>query len=185
MTSQVTLVPAERLGIVVLTNSESDLMVALTYRLLDSFLKVRPTDWVAAFAAAARLDQAHADSAVAGSRATRDSTSKASLPLEKYAGAYRDDLYGDATITLENGTLVLRFSHSPAFTGDLTHWQYDTFVAHWRAAHIEDAYVTFTLKPDGAIDRFRMTAVSPLADFSFDYQDLEFRPVAGSTRSGP
>ncbi|HEX4574672.1 MAG TPA: serine hydrolase [Gemmatimonadales bacterium] len=185
MTSQVTLVPAERLGIVVLTNSESDLMVALTYRLLDSFLKVRPTDWVAAFAAAARLDQAHADSAVAGSRATRDSTSKASLPLEKYAGAYRDDLYGDATITLENGTLVLRFSHSPAFTGDLTHWQYDTFVAHWRAAHIEDAYVTFTLKPDGAIDRFRMTAVSPLADFSFDYQDLEFRPVTGSTRSGP
>jgi hypothetical protein len=30
-----------------------------------------------------------------------------------------------------------------------------------------------------------MTAVSPLADFSFDYQDLLFRPVAapsGSTR---
>src|SRR5437870_11228237 len=38
MTSQITLVPAEKLGIVVLTNSESDLMAALTYRLLDDLL---------------------------------------------------------------------------------------------------------------------------------------------------
>jgi hypothetical protein len=156
---------------------------ALTYRLLDSFLKVRPTDWVAAFRQADQLDQAHADSLVANARATRDSLSKPSLPLERYAGQYHDALYGDASITLENGTLVLRFSNSPAFTGDLEHWQYDTFVARWRARHLPDAYVTFGLKPDGSIERFRMTAVSPLADFSYDYQDLEFRPVPGSGRS--
>ncbi len=177
MTSQVTLVPAERLGIVILTNGESDLMAALTYRLLDIFFKVRPTDWVSAYIAAARLDRLHADSILAAGRAGRDSLSQPSLPLGRYAGQYRDDLYGDATITLENGTLVLRFSHSPAFTGDLEHWQYDTFIAHWRAPHLEDAYVTFALDPHGSIDRFRMTAVSPLADFSFDFQDLEFRPV--------
>jgi hypothetical protein len=35
----------------------------------------------------------------------------------------------------------------------------------------------FALKPDGSIDRFTMVAVSPLADFSFDYQDLRFTPV--------
>ena len=179
MTSQITLVPAERLGIVILTNGESDLMAALTYRLLDGFFGggARPTDWIAAFTEAARLDRARADSILAAGRIARDSLSKPSLPLEKYAGRYRDDLYGDATITLENGRLVLRFSHSAAFTGDLEHWQYDTFVAHWRASHLEDAYVTFSLDPDGSIDRFRLTAVSPLADFSFDFQDLEFRPA--------
>jgi len=36
--------------------------------------------------------------------------------------------------------------------------------------------VTFTLNPDGSIDHFTMAAVSPLADFSFDYQDLWFTP---------
>jgi hypothetical protein len=41
-----------------------------------------------------------------------------------------------------------------------------------------DAYVTFTLKPDGAIDEMRMQAVSPLTDFSYDFQDLLFKPVA-------
>jgi CubicO group peptidase (beta-lactamase class C family) len=186
MTSQVTLVPAERLGIVILTNGESDLMAALTNRLLDDFLGApRPrTDWVAAYALAAQQDEAHADSIVAAGRAGRDSLSRASIPLEKYAGHYHDQLYGDADITLENGKLVLRFSRSPAFTGDLEHWQYDTFIARWRAPHVEDAYVTFALNPNGSIDRFRMAAVSPLADFSFDYQDLEFRPGAASGPSG-
>ena len=32
-------------------------------------------------------------------------------------------------------------------------------------------------KPDGSVDHFTMQAVSPLADFSFDYQDLWFTPL--------
>jgi CubicO group peptidase (beta-lactamase class C family) len=185
MSSQITLVPAEKIGIVILTNSEADLMAALTYRLLDDLLGTpRPrTDWVPAFAAAARLAQARADSTLRAARTARDSASGPSLPLEKYAGRYRDEMYGDAELALEGGTLVLRFSHSPAFVGDLEHWQYDTFVARWRTRHIEDAYVTFALDPDGSIDRFQMAAVSPLADFSFDYQDLVFRPAAASGRA--
>src|SRR5207244_12253779 len=100
-----------------------------------------------------------------------------SRALALCAGTARDELYGAAAISLENGCLVLRFSHSPAFVGDLEHWQYDTFIARWRTAHIEDAYVTFALEPDGSIEQFKMEAVSPLADFSFDYQDLLFKPV--------
>ena len=34
--------------------------------------------------------------------------------------------------------------------------------------------MTFALRPDGSIDHFTMAAVNPLADFSFDYQDLKF-----------
>jgi CubicO group peptidase (beta-lactamase class C family) len=182
MSSQITLVPAEKLGLVILTNSESDLMAALTYRLLDDLLGApRPRgDWVAAFAQDAQIARARADSTLKAARAGRDSASQPSLSLARYAGSYRDDLYGDASVVLENGRLVLRFGRSPAFVGDLEHWQYDTFIARWRTQHLEDAYVTFALNPDGSIDRFQMAAVSPLADFSFDYQDLLFRPVATS-----
>jgi CubicO group peptidase (beta-lactamase class C family) len=182
MSSQITLVPAEQLGIVILTNSESDLMAALTYRLLDDLLGApRPrADWVPAFAQAGQIARARADSTLRATRASRDSLSRPSLPLGRYAGAYRDELYGNASVTLENRRLVLRFGRSPAFVGDLEHWQYDSFIARWRTQHIEDAYVTFALNPEGSIDRFQMAAVSPLADFSFDYQDLLFRPVATS-----
>src|SRR5260370_32005765 len=116
MTSQITLVPAEKLGVVVLTNSESDLMAALTYRLLDDFLGTpRPrTDWVAAFTQAAEHERRQADSPVAATRPTRDSLSTPSLPLARYAAHYRDYLYGGADVSLDGGRLVLRSPHSPA-----------------------------------------------------------------------
>ena len=84
----------------------------------------------------------------------------------------------DATF-LENGKLVMRFSHSPSLTGDLEHFQYDTFIARWRDRELRaDAYVTFALKPDGSIDQVKLAAVSPATDFSFDFQDLLLVPVS-------
>jgi hypothetical protein len=107
----------------------------------------------------------------------RAAESKPSLPLEKYVGVYADAWYGPATIRVENGKLVFTLDHTPSAIADLQHWQYDTFKAHWRDRTIEDAFLSFSLKPDGSIDHFTMAAVSPLADFSFDYQDLYFKPA--------
>jgi hypothetical protein len=102
--------------------------------------------------------------------------------LAKYAGVYQDAWYGPATVRQENGGLVFTLDHTPAAVGDLQYWQFDTFKAHWRDRSMEDAFLTFTLNPDGSIDHFTMKAVSPLADFSFDYQDLLFTPVTAATK---
>ena len=59
----------------------------------------------------------------------------------------------------------------------LEHVVDDTFRAHWTERGIEDAYVTFKVA-GGHIRSISMKPVSPLADFSFDYQDLHFRPVS-------
>ena len=111
----------------------------------------------------------------------RAQNSKPSLALEKYAGVYTDPWYGPTTIKIENNQLVFSLDHTPTAVADLQHWQYDAFKAHWRDRTIEDAFVTFSLKPDGSIDHFTMAAVSPLADFSFDYQDLYFTPQKAAT----
>jgi hypothetical protein len=108
---------------------------------------------------------------------SRAADSHPSLELEKYAGNYTDPWYGLVTIRMEGGRLIFTLDHTPKAIADLQHWQYDTFKAHWRDRTIEDAFLTFTLKPGGAIDHFTMLAVSPLADFSFDYQDLYLTPV--------
>jgi hypothetical protein len=56
--------------------------------------------------------------------------------------------------------------------------QYDTFVVRWRDRELRaDAFVTFALTPDGAIDQAKMAAVSSATDFSFDFQDLLLKPV--------
>jgi hypothetical protein len=62
--------------------------------------------------------------------------------------------------------------------GALEHVQYDTFRTRWSDRDIEDAYVTFTLDPQGKVASIAMAPVSPTADFSFDYQDLRFVPAA-------
>jgi len=177
MTSRTTLVPDQRLGVVILTNGESPLFHAITYHILDDVFGAPATDWVGAFDAVTRREEARGDSIVRAASAGRDSLSQPSLPLASYTGIYHDALYGDAALALEGDHLVLRFSRSPAFTGDLSHWQYNTFKAHWRSPNLEDAFVTFSLEPDGSIEHFEMAAVSPLADFSFDYQDLLFVPI--------
>lgn len=100
------------------------------------------------------------------------------VPLEKYAGSYSDPWYGAMSIKVEGSNLVFRLTHTPEVIADLQHWQNDTFKAYWRDRSIEDAFLTFTLKPDGAISHFTLQAVSPLADFSFDYQDLWVTPVS-------
>jgi hypothetical protein len=62
--------------------------------------------------------------------------------------------------------------------GALEHVRYDTFRTRFVDRRMEDAFVTFSLQSDGSIERAKMKAISPLADFSFDYHDLSLTPVA-------
>jgi hypothetical protein len=178
MVSRVALVPEENLAVVVLTNQESGGgRDAIAYRVLDAFLGAPATDWIPAFKEAERVDEAHARAVEGEHRAARAATTRPSLPLARYAGPYRDAWYGEATIEMAGDHLVIRFSRSPSLTADLEHWHYDTFVARWRDRTVPDAFVSFALRPDGSIDRIKMEAFSPAADFSYDYQDLLLTPA--------
>lgn len=176
--SRVMLVPEENLGVVILTNAEEDgAFDAILYHVFDYYFHLPPTDWIAAFKAVKNQEEKDAAEAMKHAAAARDANSKPSLPLEKYAGVYNDAWYGPITIKYENGGLAISFDHTPSMIGDLQHWQYDTFIAHWRVRTIEDAFITFSLNADGTIGSAKMAAVSPLADFSFDYQDLLLTPA--------
>jgi CubicO group peptidase (beta-lactamase class C family) len=176
--SRVTMVPELKLGVVVLTNQESsEAFDAITYRLLDHYLGISATDWIQAFQTVRVRNDSVLAVRIQKARAARDSTSHPSLSLDKYAGVYSDVWYGDILITMEQGRLVIAFSKTPLLIGDLHHWQYDTFVARWRDRELRaDAYVTFSLNPDGTIDQAKMQAISPATDFSFDFRHLLLKP---------
>lgn len=80
-------------------------------------------------------------------------------------------------IALDRGTLRIDFKQTPGMTGRLERYQHDTFRTVWDDASIEPAYVTFGIDAEGKVDRITLRAVSPIADFSYDYQDLLFTPV--------
>lgn len=61
--------------------------------------------------------------------------------------------YGPISIDARNGELVLDFKQTPGMTGELEHWQYDTFRKRWDDRTIEPQYVTFALTAEGTIDQ--------------------------------
>ena len=179
MLSRVTLLPEQKLAVIVLTNAESgEAFQAITNTVLDHYLAAPPKDWVAAYQEARRLKQAKVDQALAAHATTREAASRPSLPLAKYAGRYRDPWYGDVFLELKGDDLQIRFSHTLSLEAPLEHWQQDTFVARWPDRSMDaDAFVTFALNPDGSVARIAMQPVSPSTDFSYDFQHLRLTPV--------
>ena len=178
--SRVAMLPDIKLGVAVLTNAESGpAFDAIVHRVVDHYLGATDTDWLAGYRRmVARLDSL---TRVEEARtvASRNTASRPSLPLARYAGTYRDSWYGDVTIAEEGGTLVMRFTRSPQLVGDMEHWQYDSFLVKWRDRELRaDAFVTFALTPQGTIDQARMAPASSSVDFSYDFQDLLLKPVA-------
>ncbi len=178
--SRVAMIPDANVGVVVLTNQESEeAFDAIAWHVIDHYLGAPAFDWIAGFAALRQRLDASAAEQERRAAAARDASSRPSLPLERYAGTYRDAWYGDITIAYTSGTLTMRFGHTPLLTGTLEPFQHDTFIVRWRDRELRaDAYVTFALNPDGSIDRAKMRAVSPATDFSYDFQDLELIPAS-------
>ncbi len=70
----------------------------------------------------------------------------------------------------------MKFDKTPRMEGPLVHVADDTFKVVWDDHMVEPAYVKFDVA-GGKIAKLEMKPVSPLADFSFDYQDLHFTPA--------
>jgi len=183
MTTFVAVLPRQGLAVFASNNQMSAAPRAVVNDLLDQFLagtvQDAGKDWIAILSETYNSRQQKGAEAVAEAAASRAADSSPSLPLEAYTGTYRDVWYGDIHIELaEDGRLWFRSDRSEPLSGPLEHFQYDTFIARWTDRQLmADAYVSFSMSPEGKIERIRMKAVSPTTDFSYDFHDLDLRAV--------
>jgi len=178
--SEVLLVPDAKLGIAILTNAESGgSLNALQYQLLDRMLDpAATTDWIGIVKVVEDENHAKELARIGKANGARAAKSQPSLARAAYDGEYQDPWYGIATIRHEGNRQILTMSRTPDLTGELEHYQHDTFIVRWKERNFNaDAYVTFALNPDGSIERMRMQPISTETDFSYDFQDLNFTPV--------
>jgi len=177
-TAVVVLIPEKNVGFSILVNAEDvSARFGLMYELLDHYLGGPKMDWPARYSQflAERLEGAR--KLVETNLATPAKVGP-SLDLDRYAGAYADPWYGKIVIGKDAQGLTIDFTTTPNMKGRLVHYQYDTFVAELTDKNIERPFVTFGLDAQGHVERITMKPVSPIADFSFDYGDLLFTPVA-------
>jgi CubicO group peptidase (beta-lactamase class C family) len=181
--SRVLMVPEEKLGIAIFTNAEnSGSMTSLQWRILDHYLGAAPADWIGIIAAEEQERLRKDRDKVAKASAARAAGGKPSLPRTAYDGEYSDPWYGKVVIRHEGRKQVMAFTRTPDLTGELEHFQHDTFIVRWKERNFNaDAYVTFALNPDGSIERAKMAAISDETDFSYDFHDLSLTPVKART----
>ena len=138
---------AENLGVVILTNAEEDLAFeSILYHILDGYLGGPTQDYTTDFKSgryAAKRSRRDDEKSIDGARLGFQAiTSAGKVPWRLQRSLVREDDH-HARIKRTGADA----DPDSQERRDLQHWQYDTFKAHWRDHTVEDAFVTFALKP--------------------------------------
>jgi CubicO group peptidase (beta-lactamase class C family) len=131
MYSAVTMLPTEKIGIVILTNTMDGIGNLLSYEIIDRLLGLPQQDWKNR---GLNQDKGHwADRAARIKQRTdaRIMGTKPSMDVATMSGLYRCPLFGDIRILEENGKLTIDFVHSPQLKASLSHWHNDTYQLEW------------------------------------------------------
>lgn len=183
--SATVLIPGRKTGFSVFSNAEeSFLLRALRSGITDICMGKVDVDWIADSKKLEAEGNAKSIAAAAEIDAKQAAGAPPSMPLESYAGTWRDPWYGDIVIAPKTegrgrnrkSGLWLSFTHTPALQGWLEPYDGETFRTRFPDKREEDAFVTFsilTAKPATAT----VKGVSPDIDFSYDYQDLRLTRV--------
>ncbi|MDB5242840.1 MAG: beta-lactamase [Spirosoma sp.] len=180
MVTQVTLLPELRLGIIVFTNQQvGAAFSAITNTIKDSYLGIPVSNWVNTYSERVKKGQDEAGKITKDiweGIAREEKSSTAKIDFNQYAGTYRDRWFGDVVLSQEGGKWWFRSVRSPKLTGELLFYRNNTFVVKWTNRSLDaDAYLTFLTDEDGKPVSIKMKPISPLTDFSFDFQDLDLQ----------
>ena len=150
----------------------------MTNSIKDGYIGIKGNDWINIYSDLVKKGKEEAEKIMSEVTATTNSlTGKAFdyTALESIDGEYNDPWFGDVVIKRENDKTYLISKRSPRLTGELLYYKGNTFIVKWKDRSFDaDAFVHFAFDNDGKIAGMKMKAISPLTDFSFDFQDLEF-----------
>jgi CubicO group peptidase (beta-lactamase class C family) len=178
--TQITLLPELKLGIIVLTNQQiGAAFSAITNTIKDSYLGVTGIDRVKQASDRVKKGEAEAKKITSDIWASIEKQQKEATTkpdLNNYIGTYTDPWFGTIVISVKDGKTYFNSIRSPKLTGEMLFYKANTFVVKWKDRSLDaDAFVQFNLDNTGKAESIKMNAISPSTDFSFDFQDLDFK----------
>ncbi len=177
--TQVSLIPELKLGIIVFTNQQSGAAFsAITNTIKDSYLGIKGKDWVKVYHDRVIKNETEAKDITTGIWKDIEALQKAATQktdTSLFMGTYADKWFGDVTISQKNGKMWFDSKKSYLLSGEMFPYKGNTFIVKWSDRSLDaDAYVQFSLDNTGKATGIKMNPISPLTDFSFDFQDLDF-----------
>lgn len=168
--TKVAISPKDEFGIVVLTNDMSSASSMLMYAALDWLEGKEYEPWSAKFLEFKKGSEKREAEEKAERLTTRKNQSKV-LANQNYVGTYRDEMYGNAQVSIENGKLILSLIPSKElFSGPLTPWADNAFRFDHNDPFLTYGVVNFQVAAD-AVSGF--TIDLPNHDFHFDKLKFE------------
>jgi CubicO group peptidase (beta-lactamase class C family) len=167
--TSVTLIPEEKLGIVVLTNTDQNAFYeALKWEIMDAYLGNIYRNYSKAYLNITSTQRANA---AKKDKQMQDSTGlklKTTLPLTDYTGNYFNDVYGNMKVVIENNELRMKFSHHPNMYARLESLGGDRFYATFTDPEFSKAVFPFHVE-NGKVK----SVTVKVADF-IEYNPYEF-----------
>ncbi len=180
--TQETMFPELNLGIIVLTNQQvGAAFVAITNTIKDSYLGITGMNWV-------KLMHDRVEAGNVNAKKITDNINKDIAEQQKayaikssddpFLGTFKDIWFGEVVISKKSDKIRFDSKRSPKLTGEMIAYKGNTYIVKWDDRSMDaDAYVMFSMDKDGKLDSMKMNTISPLTDFSFDFQDLDFKRV--------
>ena len=186
--TQVTLLPEMKLGIIVFTNQQSGAAFnSVTNTIKDSYLGITGMNRVKENHDRVVKGEAEAVKITSEIWKNIDAIQKTAAKTDPFqrnslesviVGTYTDKWFGDVIISEKNGKLFFNSVRSALISGEMFPYKGTTYVAKWTDRSLDaDVFVQFSMDTNGKGAGFKMEAISPLTDFSFDFQDLDFTKV--------
>lgn len=177
--TQIIMYPQLNLGIIVLTNQQSGAaFMSISNTIKDFYLGLPEKDWVEHYSELIAKRQEDADQIVSEVWKTVEENKKKRIAyIDTLVGTYEDPWFGQVEITQSKGKLRLVSKRSSQLQGDMFYYKGDTFAVKWDNAYLHaDAFAIIETK-EGKVVGMKMLPISPLTDFSYDFQDLDFKKV--------
>jgi len=150
------LIPDEHFGIYIFENLDhAELRHALMFKAFDLWLfNDNSKDWSNDLFSLYSKLKAESKGKQKESDAKRVLGTNPSLALEGYTGKYSSDIYGEAQVTKENGSLSIKYPNNNVLR--LEHWNYDIFKGRFDNFWWDEATVQFFLNNEGKVSYFEM-----------------------------
>lgn len=182
--TQSIMLPEIQLGIIVLTNQQSGAaFTTISNTIKDSYMGLPVFDHLSFLSKDRKGKEEDADKITAEVWQTV-AANTAKVNPKKYIGSYKDNWFGEVTISEKNGKLYFASSRSPRLKGEVFLYKNQNFVVKWDVRSFNaDAHIFFKVDAKGKATGFTMKAISPLTDFSYDFHDLDFTKVIQKSKA--
>jgi len=150
--SQVMFVPEEKLGIVVLTNTDkNNFYDDLTYEIRDAFLSLPYKGYSYTSLKNFKAGELTKNHKIDSLKHIVKLNNSSSLPIDAYTGDYENGVYGKINVKLEENKLNIYFSNHPDLIGKLEHIQNDNYLCTYTMPIMGTVEIPFKIENNKVI----------------------------------